>query len=522
MNLALIDTDADFWGFGIRILSADLSRAGHSTQLLFLSSESPEYSAEVLDQVEARVASADLVGVSCFSRGAARARQVAAHLRRYGRPVIWGGVHASLNPEQCALTADMICRGEGEETILELVEYLEAGRDWRQIRNIGYWANGGVTLNPLRPPLPDLNKLPVPDFQNPREFHLHGDGVLKRFDPAKPRPRAQALSIGSRGCAFHCTYCCNRQIKELYKDGMYIRKMTPAKYVEQIEILHRHPLRDATDFFLVDEDFFMRTPGELREFAALYKQRIGIPFECMASPPRITEEKLSCLAEAGLWRIRIGIESGSERTKRFTFERPISNASVLQAARLISRHREVVAAYFLINGNPYEEQEDLLQTLQLMAQLPQPYYAQIFNLVFFPGTTLYRKAVADGIIGGVEDSGAELHYRNGFQYRQHAWKNKNLYLNVLIFLMEGKATRHRLGLIPRFLLPVLLRPGVIRWTEPRPFVSRFLVAVKTSILSFRRIAGALLKRTMADPAGVYNVPRYLRNLVGRRLPGVSA
>lgn len=191
--------------------------------------------------------------------------------------------------------------------------------------------------------------------------------------------------------------------------------MTPAKDVEQIEMLHRHPLRDATDFFLVDEDFFMRTPDELREFTALYKQRIGIPFE-----------------------------------------RPISNASVLQAARLISWHREVVAAYFLINGNPYEEQEDLLQTLQLMAQLPQPYYAQIFNLVFFPGTT------------------------------------------------------------------ALLRPGVIRWTEPRPFVSRFLVAVKTSILSFRRVAGALLKRIMADPAGVYNLPRYLRNLVVRRLPGVSA
>jgi coproporphyrinogen III oxidase-like Fe-S oxidoreductase len=179
----------------------------------------------------------------------------------------------------------------------------------------------------------------------------------------------------------------------------------------------------------------------------------------MASPPRVTEENLACLAEAGLWRIRIGIESGSERTKGITFERPISNASVLQAARLISWHREVVAAYFLINGNPYEEQEDLLQTLQLMAQLPQAYYAQIFNLVFFPGTSLYRKAVADGIIRGIEDSGAELHYRNGFQYRQHAWKNKNLYLNVLSFLMEGKATKYRLGLLPRFLLPALLRPG---------------------------------------------------------------
>lgn len=517
MNIALISTDADFWGFGIRILSAGLQAAGHSTRLLFLPSESPQYTSSVLDQVAAEAAAADLVGVSCFSRGASRAHQVVTHLRGCGRTTIWGGVHASLNPEECARSANMICRGEGDETILELVECLRAGRDWRQIRNIGYWANGGLTLNSVRGPIADLNELPLPDFENAREFHLHRELVLKRRDPSTPRPRAQALSIGSRGCAFHCTYCCNRQIKDLYGGGKYIRKMSPAKYVEQLEMLRKHTLRNATDFFLVDEDFFMRTPDELREFAALYKQRVGIPFECMASPPRVTEEKLSCLAEAGLWRIRIGIESGSERTKRRTFERPISNASVLQAAGLISRHRDVVAAYFLINGNPFEEQEDLLQTFRLMAQLPQPFYAQVFNLVFFPGTSLYTKAVADGIIGGVADSGAELHYRNGFQYRQHAWKNKNLYLNALIFLMEGKATKHRLGLLPRFLLPVLLNPGVIRWTAPRPFISRFLVALKTSILVFRRTAGALMKRIMADPAGVYDVPRYLRNLVVRRV-----
>lgn len=516
MKIALISTDADLWGFGVRILSAGLRAAGHTTQLLLLPSESPQYLSPVLEEIEAQTSTADLVGISCFSRGATRARQVAIRLQQRGKPVIWGGLHASLNPEDCSRSADMVCRGEGEETILEVADFLQRGQDWRHIRNLAYTANGRFSMNPLRPPVADLNQLPVPDFHNFEEFHLNRKLILESVNPANPRAAAQALSIGSRGCAFHCTYCCNRQIKDLYAgNGRYIRKMSPAKYVEQIETLHKHSLRNATDFFLVDEDFFMRTPDELREFSALYKQRIGIPFECMASPPRVTEEKLACLTEAGLWRIRIGIESGSERTKRVTFERPISNAAVLQASSVINRHRNVVPAYFLINGNPYEQQEDLLETLRLMAQLPFPYYAQVFSLVFFPGSSLYQKAVADGVINGVEDSGAELHYRDGFQYRQHAWKKKNLYLNVLIFLMEGKASKHRLGLLPRFLLPFLIRPGVIRMVEAKPFVSRWLVAVKTAILSVRRIGGALLKRIMADPAGVYDVPRYMRNLIAR-------
>ena len=355
MNIALICTDADTWGFGIRTISSVLKTAGHSSRLLFLASDSPEYSPDVLEQLKHQVNSADLIGISCLSRGAQRAHQVSAFIRSFGKPVVWGGLHATLNPAECAASADMVCRGEGEETILELAEALEEGRDWRRLRNLAYLAGGSVALNPLRPPIGNLDHLPFPDFERDDEFHVIRNRLDRAPRPPQGLPVAQALSIGSRGCAFHCTYCCNRELKDLYAgNGKYIRKMSPARYVEQIAALHRRHFRNASDFFLLDEDFFMRTLPELREFAALYRERVGIPFECMGSPPRITEEKLACLADAGLWRVRLGIESGSERTKLKVYDRAISNEVVLKASRLIAGHPDVVAAYFFINGNPYE------------------------------------------------------------------------------------------------------------------------------------------------------------------------
>lgn len=516
MKVTLISTDADIWSFGIRTLSSVLRDAGHSPRLLFLPSDSPQYGPEVLEQIHGLTRDSGLVGISSLSRGSRRAQQVCTYLRSCGQFVVWGGLHATLNPTECAAAAGLVCRGEGEQAIVELAEALGAGRDWRSLRNLGYLQRGAMVLNPMHPAVANLDRLPFPDFERLDEFHLMGDTLVSAPRPAEGLPKAQALTIGSRGCAFHCTYCCNRPLKELYTgNGIYIRKMSPARYVQQIAALHRGHFRNATDFFLVDEDLFMRSVSEIREFAALYREKIGIPFECMGSPPRITEEKLSLLADAGLWRLRVGIESGSERTKREVYDRRISNQAVLQAARVIAARRDVVAAYFFISGNPYEGPRDLLDTLQLMERLPYPYYAQVFNLVFFPGSALYRKAVADGIIAGPDDCGAELHYRAGFQYGAHSWKQRNVYLNLLIFLTEGKATRYRLGFVPRFLLPWLTHSLVIRWVDAWPFISRSLVALHSVLLSWRSRVGAVVKGLMDDPAGVYDVTRYFRKLARR-------
>ncbi|MGP8246687.1 MAG: B12-binding domain-containing radical SAM protein [Bryobacteraceae bacterium] len=511
MNIALIGTDNDLWVFGVRLISSVLKRAGHSTRLILLASDAAEYPAQVLDEVRELARPFDLVGISCCSRGSRQARQIAAGIQTLGKPMVWGGLHATLNPAECAEAAGIVCRGEGEETILELLESLEDGRNWEEIRNLAYCKGGMVVLNPLRPPVANLDSLPLPDFERTDEFHLSRGRLTKA--PSDPRlahsPRMQY--IGSRGCALHCTYCCNRKLKDLYGgNGGYLRRMSPAKYVEHLAILHRRYFPNATDVFLHDQDFFLRSLEEIREFAQLYRTQVGLPFDCMVSPPRVADEKVRLLAEAGLWRISLGLESGSERTKKQVFDRPVPNETVLRASRAIKKHPSVTPCYYVIVGNPYEDRQDLLDTLGLMTRLEYPYYADIYNLVFFPGSELFDRAVRDGMIAGTRDSGVELHFRAGLQYRKHAWKQSNLYLNALLFLTEGKATRRRLGLLPRGMIPFLTRPAVIDFMDRQRTLCRIAIASKVLLLRTRARVGAVLKSLVKNPADAYNLPRYLK------------
>ena len=130
VDIALICTDSDLWAFGTRLISSVLKRAGHTTRLILLASDSPEYSAQSLAEAGELARQSDLVGLSCYSRGSRKARQVADCLRAQHKTIVWGGLHASLNPGECAEAAGIVCRGEGEETILELVEALEGGGGW--------------------------------------------------------------------------------------------------------------------------------------------------------------------------------------------------------------------------------------------------------------------------------------------------------------------------------------------------------------------------------------------------------
>src|SRR6266545_2517821 len=196
----------------------------------------------------------------------------------------------------------------------------------------------------------------------------------------------------------------------------------------------------------------------------------------------------------------LAIPSRSVWTKKQVFERPIPNEMVLRASRIIRGYPGVAPCYFLIIGNPYEERQDLLDTLELMSKMNCPHYTNIYNLVFFPGSELYDRAVRDGVISGVWDSGYELHFRAGLKYREHAWKQKNLYLNGLLFLTEGKATKHRLGLLPRRLIPFLTRRRVVDFMDRRRTVCRAVIGSKVMLLMARARAGRVLKRLMGNPA----------------------
>ena len=237
----------------------------------------------------------------------------------------------------------------------------------------------------------------------------------------------------------------------------------------------------------------------------------------MGSPVQLNEKKMDYLTQAGLWRVRLGLESGSERTKKEVYNRHMPNEAIQQAARIINKYPQIVLCYFLIIANPYEEREDLLATARFLADLPRSYFLQVYNLVFFPGTLLFDRAVEDGLVDGKINSGYDLNYRGGLRYQTHSWKRKNLYLNSLIFLMEGKSTRFRLGMLPRFFLPLLLSAPIVNFHDRFSFFTEFLIQIKLFTLHLRSYVARFIQRLLKNPNSVYNLRGYLKQKIKNAL-----
>ncbi|MCX7974665.1 MAG: radical SAM protein, partial [Candidatus Aminicenantes bacterium] len=368
------------------------------------------------------------------------------------------------------------------------------------ILNGGFREGNRMVLNDMRPLIHNLDSLPNPDFSFEKEFVINESG---KFVPNYHMRQAENFLIsGSRGCVYSCHYCANSKLKSLYAAGArFARKMSVARFIEVVAN-SASKFTKARYIYFTDEDFFARPEEEIAMFAEGYQRKIGLPFECMASPLQITKRKAALLADAGMWRIDIGVESGSDRIKKYVFNRVANNQSVIEAAGIVNRHRDLVVYYFFIIGNPYEDREDLQETIKLLMTLPPPFFLRAYSLVFIPGTELFYRAYRDGILNGIEDSGYEMDFLGGFDERTVSWKLKELYLNSLIATMAGKITRFRMGILPRALLPFLTESKVIQFCNQHIWIGKNLARFSRNILKFRRaslgiVSGIIKNRKIA-------------------------
>ncbi|RLB39713.1 MAG: hypothetical protein DRH12_11160, partial [Deltaproteobacteria bacterium] len=147
----------------------------------------------------AEVKEADVVGISITTYNANRGFEIA---RRVDKPVVFGGFHASLMPEECLQYGDYVIRGDGYP-VVQLVRALETGKtkDLSRIPNLVYKKDGRIVCNQQTSQIIDI----VPDFGLVKDYYRLSLNRLTRIP---------LLVNGSRGCHFDCTFCA---IKEVYK-----------------------------------------------------------------------------------------------------------------------------------------------------------------------------------------------------------------------------------------------------------------------------------------------------------------
>lgn len=473
MNICLISTSTYPGDQGLRTVSSCLKREGHKVNMLFLplaEDYSKKYSGKEIYNIKEFCKGFELIGVSSMVSTSIRAAQLIEELKKTKVPVVWGGVHATICPDECIKIADYVCRGEAEFAMVEFANFLEKGKDVSKVKNFWVRKNGKVYKNEVRPLVENLDILAPPDYDIQDHYILKG-GKVAQFEESDLNGQIFFQTV--RGCPNQCTYCSNRFIRSLYSGKGKNLRAHSVDYIINCLVDWKNRFKSLGTLDLRAETFFVRPLSEIKDFSRKYKAKVGIRFKCLADPPTMNEEKLKALIEAGLTDIIIGIQSGSNKVNYEIYKRYIKSSKVLEAAAIVNKYKDKLAVmYDIITTNPYEEPEDVIATIRLLQKIPKPYYLSVNNLVFFWGTELYTTAINDGLIKTERDSAFNLNYWDRFKHIK--LKKKNAYLNLILNLMRGPATEKRFGIMPNFLLNTLLKESWVKFNLKHTFPTYFV------------------------------------------------
>ena len=231
-----------------------------------------------------------------------------------------------------------------------------------------------------------------------------------------------------------------------------------------------------------DDDFFVRPKAQLEEFAEAYKKRIGLPFGVAVSARTYRKDKMEVLLDAGLTGIQMGVQSASQRVLRDIYQRTISISAVKAAAAEIGSYitpRGLNLHLDFIVDNPYESRADVAKTLRYILELPWEAKLNVFTLAYFPGTPLYDRALADGLIRPYSQQAYRPYTRSRLRYQRNwetfliqllrvlriAVKRRGTTLGTALQLLASRPMRTAMAAVPAPVfaaLSRLLQAGVKR------------------------------------------------------------
>ena len=420
MKITLLSPFPDIFAYGVRSISAAAKAAGHKSRILFLTQQFTEpYTSHVLARVVEECAGSDLVGVSLMSNFWDNSVSLTSAVRdKLGVPVIWGGIHPTIRPEECLKQADYVAVGEAEESFVDFLNAFGTGTPVP-----GIYSSRGEGYRKAPSPA-DLDSLPFPDYDLQDHLVLEAGELVPMTERIlAERSGGTYLTIPSRGCPFDCTYCCNVFLNQAFPENRKVRRKSMEYLVREIEnVTGRLPVFDKIKFD--DDAFFFLSVQEMESFSELYKRRVGLPLMMTGvTPSTIQREKIETLVDAGLVEIRMGIETASEKMRK-EYKRPQTERKVAAAASLLSQFGDRLTPYYdLIIDNPWESEESEIETLKFMVRLPLPYELILYSLTFYPGTDVYDRAKEEGLIrDDIEDVCRKYYHSFGATYLNELFK----------------------------------------------------------------------------------------------------
>lgn len=304
-------------------------------------------------------------------------------------PVVWGGVHPSLAPEQTIKDdrVDMIVIGDGEETFRELVDAIRNGGDKKAVKGIIYKEHGQIFRTPLRGPFP-IGKMGVPAYDLV-------DVDKYKIDPLWMEEDSFPV-LTSRGCPWRCAYCYNTQFS--HRNWM---SLTAEQAFELISSLVRR--YNAENIFLLDDNFFVDVKRVKRICELLIESDLDINIynaNCRADTiAKMDDGFLRLLKKAGCKQLLVGVESGSDSVLA-QIKKDITVDQVL-AVNTKLKNSGIRPLYSFMAGFPFESVEQIKETVCLMNRLSKEnrdaFVSKLQLYTPFPGTELFHIAADHGV-----------------------------------------------------------------------------------------------------------------------------
>ncbi len=379
MKVTFLQSDS-FVKLGVTQLSAVIEKHGHQSDLLIESGEK--------DFINSALESKpDLFAFSITTCEEQWARDIILRLKEQSSiPVVVGGPHATFFPDFIKNEGiDYICVGEGEYAIVDLLEALE-NDPVNSINIPNIWAkdpNGNVFENPVRSFIEDLDELPFPNFDIYNKYK-YMVSYNKEIFPV----------MTARGCPHNCSYCFNEKYKEIYKGkGRYLRRKSPERAIDElVEVKQKYGIKKIN---FVDDSFFI-FPSWIRDFSALYREKINLPFIINGEATTVTEEMAEIASGMGCICIRMGLETGNDELRQVLLNKRISSQDIQQAAGHIKKYGMKLTTFNIL-GLPGETVENAVETYKLnkvigtdflWCSLLQPY----------PGTAIHDHVRSNGFL----------------------------------------------------------------------------------------------------------------------------